>query len=332
MSDNANAQPQGVGLDDAVLHMPEIPMDDYAPNPNPREPEAAPLRERDEAGKFKAKEPEAKAPAKSVDAKAEAPADDEDYIEEPAEEEGKEPVRYKLSEVLNGYKESAKLKEELTKVKNAPVMPAELETALSETIKARQQYLDGLKRTYEQTNVPAPDLDMVNPNSPKYNPEQFHATVTAYQQAQQQRAAIEEHYKELNTRQTQEQEAIRAAKWQREVAKLQTIWPEVLTDTAAQAKAKEGLAKHYGIDDAFLKSDLTLDHRIYALAKDALAYRESQAKSAEAVKVVRAKPRVVHGQARQNTNSQQRASADGLKRLAASGSLEDAVDALSGLL
>lgn len=332
MSDLAQAaQPQGESLSDAVLHMPDIPLDDYKPDPNPREPEAQPIaRDRDEAGKFRAKEVEPKAiePAKA----AEAPADDDDYIEEPAEEEGKEPVRYKLQEVLTGYKEAKTLRDELTKARTAPVMPAEIESALRETIGAREQYLAGLKQMYAQQNAPAPDLEMVNPNSPKYDPERFHASITAYQQSQQTKAEIESHFKELSDRQSREQEAIRSAKWQREQAKLQTVWPEVLTDKTAQAKAKEALAKHYGIDDAFLASDLTLDHRIYALAKDALAYRESQAKQAEAVKVVRAKPKVVHGSARQNTSTQQRTSQDGMKRLASSGSLDDAVDALSGLL
>lgn len=321
---------QGETLADAVQAMSDIPMDDHATAAPeaPREDKPAVAREAD--GRFKAQEQQSDK-IQGDNAKQATAEDEDDWIEEPAEEEGKEPVRHKLSDVLAGYKETAKLRDEVAKFKSAPVLPAEIETALGETIKARQSYLDGLRQLHAMQTAPVPDLEMVNPSSQSFNPDAFHASVSAYQQAQQQRAGIEQHFAEVSKRQKEEQEAVRAARLQRETAKLKAFWPEVLTDKAAQAKAKEALSKHYGIDDAFLSSDLTLDHRIYALAKDALAYRESQAKSAEAVKVVRAKPRVIHGSARQSQNATQRASADGFSRLRETGSLEDAASALEGL-
>ena len=323
----ADQQMQGESVEDAVLVMPDIPMDDYP------KAEAAPVEKRDATerepnGQFKTKEVIPGDNAKAAEAAAD---DDDDWIEEPGEEEGK-PNRYRLTEVLDGYKRSKDLETEITKARAQPTFSPEFEAELAETVRTRSTYMDGLKRMHAMQQAPEPDLDLVNPSSTKYDPDAYHQSVLAYRQAHQTRAEIEAHYTEIANRQTQEQEAISRAKWSREQAKLKAIWPEVLANGPAQTKAREALAKHYGIDDAFLQSDLTLDSRIYALAKDALAYRESQAKTAEAVKIVRAKPKVVKGSARQSQTSQQRSSADGMKRLSQSGSLEDAADALSGLL
>ena len=86
---------------------------------------------RDEVGKFA--KPEAEADAKAEpeakakdepEAEAEALADDEDYIELPADEEGKEPSKLKLTEVLDGYKRSQTMAQELEQARKAMPMPA----------------------------------------------------------------------------------------------------------------------------------------------------------------------------------------------------------------
>ena len=304
------------------IQQPQPPLD------QPRsEPEAKANRDRSEDGKFKAKEPIPGDNAKPV----EAQADDDDWLEMPAEKEGEPPERYKVTEVWEGYKEREKLKAELAKVQ-APIVPAEIESALVETTRERQQYINGLSRLKQMTQPSPPDVEMMNPQNPRYNPEGYYHAVQLYQQGLQTQAALDQHLKEQTDRQNEENTIVRKARWQREQTKLKEVWPEVFADKQTQAKAKEALAKHYGIDEAFLASDLTLDHRIYALAKDALAYRESQAKAAKAVEVVRSKPKLIPGSARQSQTGAQRSSADAMKRLQSSGSLEDAMDALGAFI
>jgi len=113
----------------------------------------------------------------------------------------------------------------------------------------------------------------------------------------------------------------------REAAKLHEAWPEI-RDKATQAKVMEAV-KSYGIDEDTLNS--THDHRFYLILRDAIAYREGRAKQTAAAKVVTAKPKIVSGAARQSGKSDG-AARDAMARLSETGSMDDAVRALRGLL
>jgi|GEM_PF-3774211 len=323
-----NLQQDGT-VDSAALAIPDSAIEVFSAN-------------RDDAGRFAAKPADdvlkqADAlrntpPGDNAAPKTEAAAEEEDDYLEIVEEDGKEPSRFKVSEVWEGYRKSKDLQGEIEKFKAQPLLPQEIEQAIVETTRAREQYITGLKRFAAMNQPQVPSTELVNPNSPHYNPEAYYQGVQQYQQALHQQQAVETHLSELEHQQRHEQEAVRAARWQREQAKLKSIWPEVLSDKAAQSEVRGELAKHYGIDDAFLSSELTLDHRIYALAKDALAYRKGQAKQAEAVKVVRAKPKLIRGSARDQQSPTRRQATEARGRLTQSGSLEDAAAALEGLI
>ena len=125
--------------------------------------------------------------------------------------------------------------------------------------------------------------------------------------------------------QSEQSEALRDAAFSRERAKLLEIWPE-MKDGATANGVRSDLEKHYGIDRATLAE--VIDSRFYAVAKDALAYRAAKAKEAEAVKVVRAKPKLIPGGARSSSNGSSARSADAMGALRKSGSIEAAMDAL----
>jgi hypothetical protein len=323
------ALPNDGSIDSAALAIPDSALDVFT-------------QPRGDGGRFAPKEPandvrqqaddlKATPPGDNAQPKTEAAAEDEDDWLEIVEEDGKEPTRVKVGEVWQGYRRAKELEGEIEKVKAQPFLPEEIENAIVETTRERGKYMQAVQRALALNSPTPPDMDLVNPASPRYDPEAYYAGVQNYQRAAQQRQQLEAHYEQLQQQQAQEQEAVKAARWQREQAKLKQIWPEVLTDKSAQSRVRESLQKHYGIDDAFLSSELTLDHRIYALAKDALAYREGQAKAAEAVKVVRAKPKLIRGSARDQQSPTRRAASDARGRLAQSGSLEDAAAALDGL-
>lgn len=330
--------------EDAVLAMPDLLADD----PVDVDPATGYARRNEttrdlDTGKFAAKE--AKAEDKPAEAKAkEEPAEpeavdqsDDDYIELPPEKEGEQPVRHKLDDVVEGWQRAKALETELAETKarvnSSTPLPNEIEEHLTELAKARTAVVNEAK-AWARVNQPvAPNQELVNPASPNYNPELFHGQLQEYQRQLAQHRQVAARVKEYEDQNKAEQEALRASKLSREVAKVKEFWPEVLTDEKTRIEAKKSLLEFYGIDDALLDSEVTADNRFYKLAKDALAFRAMQGKQAEAVKAVKAKPKLIQAQARsQPTNSKTAKFNESYKALAESGSLEDAANALEGFL
>lgn len=334
---NLATQMSDYSIEDAVTQMPDIEALEAANPDLQRQDNRTNDTIRDESGRFKAREPapDAKADTENPDVakvKDESPADtDDDPFVEFAAEEGKEPVREKLSKVWEGYTKAQQLEQELQSAKNSQrvMLPHEVEQVVSHISTQRQNLISQMQRWASSNTPVAPSLTLVNPDHPDYNPELFNQQV---QQYQMQKARLAEVAQEIETQQAtaqKEQEAVLRARANREWQRIQEVWPEYAQSKDSQQKARSELKQRYGFDDETINS--VIDSRFYALAKDALAFHTAKAKEAEAVKVVKAKPKLVSGIARQNATSQQRASADGLKRLQMSGSLEDAAAALDGL-
>lgn len=327
-------------IDDAVNQMPDIEAMESA-NPNPEVQRA--LQERDDSGRFRAREPEQVQPAAkdetsedpAAKAKAEAPEteDDDDPFVEFAAEEGKEPVREKLSKVWEGFQRSQTLEQELqtAKTQQRALLPAEVEQVVAQVHGERTRLISQLDSYAKMISPEPPDLSLVNnPNSARYNPELFASQLAQYQTAKARLAEVSQEIENQQAIAKQEQEAVLNARAQREWQRIQQVWPEYAQSKDGQIKARSELKQRYGFDDETINS--VIDSRFYALAKDALAFHQAKAKEAEAVKVVKAKPKLVTAVARQTATAKQRSSQDGLKRLQSSGSLEDAMAALDGIL
>lgn len=293
---------------------------------------------RDDSGKFtkpdagqeaEAKaEPEAK--AKDEPAEAEAADDaDEDYIELPPEGEGAEPSKLKLSEVLDGYKQAQTLRQELEQAKRAAPVPAEIEREIGAQVQARQQLMAVVQELYQATQPVAPDLELTNPNSPKFNPTLFHEQAAQYQQKQYERQQLQAAYAQAQKEQAEQQGVIAQARYQREMAKALEFWPE-LKDKATASKVVDGVTQAYGF--TLQEVQAIEDARVLAVLKDALAYRSGKAAQETAVKVVKAKPKLVRATARQSTGGRTASAAQHLERLGKTGSMDDAVAALAELL
>lgn len=296
--------------------------------------------ERDEQGRFKAKETEApdgedadKAADSDAGKKAsEAEADpqeqdDEDYFEIPSEDEGGEPQRFKASEVFEGFKRSHELETELANVKKVTPPPPDYEAALQETVQARGKYLEALQMFPHLLQLQKPDRDLVNPASEKYNPEEYAAQEQMFLENSQRISAAKQLYDQQFLAQRQEHATLERARATKERAALEEFWPEIKEEGFA-ATVQSDLERHYGIDADTLNT--VLDSRFYRIAKDALAFRKAEAATKQAVKVVKAKPKLVKGQQRTDQKAARRS--DGMARLEKSGSIDDAYDALDGLL
>ena len=325
-----NTAPQHDGsFEDAILTMPDIEAlegqreadDVRKPNPDGKPVDAKPDTEA-KTVKVETKKPE------------EALADeDEDFIELPPETDDGTPLKLKLSDVVDGWRKSGDLEKQLSEAKaSSPQLPHEIEKNIAELQTERLRFQGALKQWADRNRPQPPNRDLINPQSVNYDPSLFYEQDQQFQAMVHENRRVADEYNRLEKQTISENDAVRASKISREQAEIQKFWPDVLTDEKSRVTAKAELAKHYGIDDAFLNSDVTLDHRIYALAKDALAWRASQAKQAEAVKTVKAKPRLITGQARVKTDSTSQRRSDGFRALQKSGSLNDAADALEGLL
>ena len=262
--------------------------------------------------------------------KAEEPAPEEDeYFEFPAEKDGEEPRRVKIDEVLAAYEELPKLKGELENVRKTAPPPVDYVSGLQETVRARSQMMQGLEMLANALAPKDPPLDMLNPQSDKYNPEAYYDAKTAADKARADIRAInaerEKHQKAFE----QEQEVITRAHQARETAALLQAWPEFAKEETKRELA-ESMRKTYGFTDNEING--IGDHRQMLVIRDALELRALKAKQAEAVQVVRQKPKLVKGAARTTTDSKTAARSAAMDRLRSTGSMDAAAEALKGLI
>ena len=332
MSEMMNIEHQGT-VSSAVDLMPDI--DELERKNGDRD------RDRDDVGRFKAAQedagkdadhetPEAKTddgkePAKEVEA---ADDEDDDYFELPPAAEGEEPQRLKASEVFEGYQKAQELQAELANVRATTPPPVDYDRAIMEAVEHGSQYLQGLRQVEQMLQPFEPNQELINPNSPNYDPEAYFAQTQYSQSQRQQHAQVQAERQRVEQEIHQRTEAVERARFAREQQKLMQLWPE-LREEAKQRELTDNASRFYGLDQETINS--VHDSRFYAVLKDALAFRSQSAAKETAVKVVKAKPKLVRGKARSG-NPNQRRSQEGMQRLSASGSLDDAADALDGLL
>ena len=262
-------------------------------------------------------------------AKAEAPAEDEEDLEFelPPEKEGEAAKRLKLSQLYEGYEKASKYETEIEQLRTqAKTVPAEYQSQLQETMATRSKYLEGLSVIEKMVNPQAPSLDMLNPSHQSYDPDGYYAGMQRFERDKQVLAAIKNDQTRLTKQQEAEQATLAKAHSARELEALHRAWPESKNPETLK-KVAETLAKDYGFTNSEIEN--IGDHRQLLVIRDALELRALKAKQAEAVKVVRAKPKLVKGAARSTTTGPSPAKSAAMGRFEQSFSLEDAIDALT---
>lgn len=304
-------------------------------------------RNRDEAtGKFTAKSTEAatnedeekvvdiatgKPPEKGdAEAEAETGEDDEDLEFEVAAEEGKEPVRRKLSELWDAYEEAQTLKTEVEKLKTqAQDVPAEYTQSMQETIQARSQYLHGLELVSKFLQPQPPSKTLVDPNHHDYNPEAYYAQLQKFEQDSATLQAVNKEREQLSKQQEEQHNALVRAHLAREQQAAARAWPE-FTKPETQQEIRSTLKDVYGFTDEEIGN--IPDHRQMLVIRDAIQFRKMQAEQKKAVKVVRQKPKLVKGAARKTTDAKATARTNAMSRLQQTGSMDAAAAALKDLI
>ncbi len=336
---------QGDGsIDDAVAAMPDLG------SPSDKAAKVSPAGVRDDKGRYAGKTKPAEKVAAAdpaADPKAEKVApldpeklaadpdaeDDDDWIELDPEEEGGQPQRHKLSEVYAGYQEAARLKAELEQLRAQPPAkeaPEDYDRIVADTIVERQRYADAAQKWLQFQNPQKPPLEMLNPQSSNYDPDRYYALTQQFEAQVGQMRRVHEQLKQVEDANQKQQSEIATRQFEREKKELLTRWPEI-KEPAVQQELKSFLSKTYGIGPDVLER--VVDHRLYLLGRDAMAYAKAQAKAESSVKVVKAKPRLVPSASRQTAKDLKSARlSDSMSKLQKSGSIEDAAEALGGLL
>lgn len=273
-----------------------------------------------------------KPPEKAVEepAKSEAEEDEDLEFEFPPEEEGKEPTRRKLSELVAGFDKATALEKENEELRTkATEVPAEYATGLEEVVKARAQYMRGLEYVSKLFQPQAPNVAMLDPNNPSYDPDAYRAAYQAFEQSKKAVEQIRTEYETASKEQKEQQAVLLKAHLAKEAAALYKAWPEAKNPELAK-KVREDVKRHYGFSEQEIEA--TTDHRMFLVLRDALELRASKAKQAEAVKVVRQKPKLVKGAARTTTDTKAAGRSQAMAKLAQTGSIHDAVKAVKGLI
>lgn len=338
-------------LHDAAMSMPDFDgMDDPSPSQtttivDPREaanrrgtpPVDMRQQKREADGKYKEGfdvKPNLPPEAEEQDDKAEpeaveAAGMDDEWFELPADKEGEAPKRIKAEDVFKGYQEAQELRQVLEQVTRITPPPPQYDEEIIKTAQVRHRMVQELQQMIALNQPMEPDDELMNDRSERYNPGEWHRQKAFYKQQQERiglmhaRLQREQHFIQ------QESEALTAARKSREQSKLVQFWPE-LRDPVVQRTVKDEAARYYGVDDGVF--DSVMDARFYAVLRDALAYRSGQKQRQQAVKVVRAKPKLVRGAARDPAGPKGAQLSASMRKLAISGSIDDAADALGGLI
>lgn len=344
MSDNAAAMQQMDGsIESAIAAMPDL--EKLAPFEAVRDgtaPERAPGQPRNpDTGQWAEKAqqpaprgnsqpgPKQEAALATQDEPEAEGVDDETFVEIPGDEPGKPGQRLALKDVFDGYQRAQQLQTEIEEVRRGTPPPVEYDRAIYETTQARSDILRKAEIYARLLQPPRLNPDLLNENSPNYNPGAYHRQMQLAQEMEAQRQSIEAEMRSLQSEQQRDLEAISRAQHARERGKVLQLWPDLQKPDVAR-QVRDDLARYYGIDQEAL--DKTIDARAYAVFKDALAYRNAQKAQSTAIKLVKSKPRIVKGSARDTSNPKEAQRSSAMQRLAQSGSMEDAADAIGALL
>lgn len=244
-------------------------------------------------------EGEAKA-AKDADAQNKDKADkaaaasEDDYVEIPGED-GKEPTKVKLADMLAGYQEYQRF--EAQKGEIVDRIEREATHHATERLKvveqSGQQMATMIHAALQLLQAPqAPSTDMLNPSSQNYNPDGYHMAFANYQRATAQHQQAQGLAQQLMGQATQAQQQAKEANEAAQLRALQKAWPE-FTRQETVNKFVDDMGKAYGFSPQEL-DDVLVDHRQALVARDALAFRAMKAKSgAVKAKVEARAPKIV---------------------------------------
>lgn len=220
-------------------------------------------------------------------------ADPEFEVENP---DGGEPERVKLSELLDAKRELTAFKAEKDAIFQREETRARefITQRVTQVEQWSSQVAAQLNAAMQLVQAPRPpSIELRNPASPQYDPDRYETERYHYEQ----RKAQYDEAQGLAQRLTQQAEQLASARQEEresaELVKLNRVWPAFGKPEVMNTFVSE-MGKAYGFSPKEL-DDVLVDHRQALVAKDALKWREHEAKQTTAKttlkeKVVAAKP------------------------------------------
>lgn len=271
-------------------------------------------------------------------AKAEEAPPDEDEIEIPGEE-GQEPTRLKVADLVRSHREYEAFKGQRAEIIER--VTHEVTQRSQEQFQAVQRYSQeaayAIQAAVQLLRPPQPpNPDLLNRMSQNYDPDSYHMQFAQYQQASQQFQQAQGLGQQLLQ---QAQAAQNYAQEQREAVELEKLlvqWPEFRQPETINQFVND-MGKLYGFSAEELDAVL-VDHRQVQVARDAMAFRQMKAKSVETKQKVEAKPKLVRskqqakGTSAQARDQRGRYSSEALETLKKTNSDDAAAAFFAGLL
>ena len=272
-------------------------------------------------------------------AKTETEAPEEDEVEIPGEE-GQEPKRYKLADLVQKAQEYERLEGQKAQI---------IDRAEREVVERASGQLQQIEHASKQTAYmiqgalqmlqppQPPNTDMLNPASQSYNPDQYHMQFAHYQRAAQQYGQAQQLGQQLLQQAQAADAQARETRERAELQRLNRVWPE-FGQTETTNKFVSDMEREYGFTAQEL-DDVLVDHRQALVARDALAFRAMKAQSgnvkakleAKAPKLVRSKQEA-KGTAMTNRDTKGKFTSGALAELKKTNSDEAAAAFFTGLV
>lgn len=217
----------------------------------------------------------------------EAAADPEFDIPDP---EGGEARKVKLSELLGAERELTAFKAEKAQIFQRAEQEADQLRAqrMGQMEQASQQMAMQIHAALQMIAAPVPpDIELRNPASAKYDPDRYETERYHFEQRQKQYGQAQ-HLAQHFATQAQQMAAARTEEREsRELERLNRVWPEFAKGETLNAFVAD-MGKHYGYSQQELDESLN-DHRNVLVARDALKWREHEAKQKSAKLTVKDK-------------------------------------------
>ncbi len=303
MNDETTPSDQDLSLEDAVRASANMQFGDEDQEDVIVEETDAKTAERHEVSSDEEEGRDAKE-TEGKDEGGDRPANEEtDYLEF-TDDDG-QAQRVSLDDVWAGYNRAEALAAELAEARStSDRMPAANQEALAQTFQARQQVMEQI-RHWQAVNEPlTPDVRLLDPNKPQYDPESYAHQMRLNEELAQRNEEANKQLQQQQERADEERQALLNAYRSQEEAALKEFWPEIIANEATRLEFYKQMEGSYGLKAEDIAN--IYDHRLFKLAKDALAFKESQQKAKEAVKIVRSKPKLVRSRAKDSNSKKAR--------------------------
>lgn len=279
-------------MDTAVERiMGKLAAPETAPEPRPRQNARAEAVQTETDPVVESEEGETEQVEESTEAKA--GEEEEDFLEIPPDEEGKEATRIRAAEAVEAYKKMRQIDGDIANIVNEAEAKytAEQDTILNELVHLHETVRTRAEAALRVIPAPQPPSKLyLDERSEYYDPTAYARLMIDYQEQAEAYQHLERQAQEARTYEEQMQAIIARQRGEREYARLARHegfreWSDPAKREVHEAAMIADLDKHFGIKPEDLQG--VSSHKLFILAKVALDAKANAAKAPEVRKQVK---------------------------------------------